>query len=343
MKRVLTVLLAICFMVSSGLTVFATEITGEGKDVSCAVGGYNTEEEKISGEEYDIVDFYVTDNIVEIKNSGESAWIEAKGVLEDGTVVDLSQSAEWHSDNSDIIFADQGRLLALMPGETEIEVKYGEFSKIIKAKVVNDIDIALMIAELNENQVMTFAANNAIDRGKEMVEYSWTPKADLRGWRNGKTFSANVTYTGIPYSQTAYQVDKAGFASAMAKVDFYENYTRNSVIMPKYGNDCSGFVSFCWGISRQTTASFVAGIRNGTYTKVGTYDANNPTTVALTTSYRNLAPGNAVVKEGHTFLIAANDRENQKVYVYEQTPYTAIYTSWSYADLAAGKYMPFFN
>lgn len=30
-----------------------------------------------------------------------------------------------------------------------------------------------------------------------------------------------------------------------------------------------------------------------------------------------------------------------KVYVYEQTPYRAIYTSWTYDKMATDKYMPF--
>lgn len=91
--------------------------------------------------------------------------------------------------------------------------------------------------------------------------------------------------------------------------------------MPKYGNDCSGFVSFAWGISKKGTGDFITGIRNGTYSKVGSYNANSPTTAELKEAYKSLQPGNAVGKSGHTFLIAANDAANSKVYVYEQTPF----------------------
>lgn len=229
-----------------------------------------------------------------------------------------------------------------MPGETQVEVLYGSHSQTIDVIVKKAIDIAYIIDELNAYQLMANSGADATAIGKEMVEYQWTPTSNMRGWRDGKTFYANQTYTGIPYSQTANQVDKSGFASAMNQPDFYDDYTRFSIIMPKYGNDCPGFVSFCWGISRKTTSDFVNGIKDGTYTKVGTYNADNPTLTSLKTSYRNLSPGNAVVKSGHTFLIASNDRTS-KVYVYEQTPYTAVYTSWTYDDLANAGYMPFKN
>lgn len=76
------------------------------------------------------------------------------------------------------------------------------------------------------------------------------------------------------------------FVTAMKSADFYDNYTYFDIIMHKYGNDCSGFVSFAWGTSRKTTA-------------------------------------------------------NSKVYVYEQTPYPAIYTNWTYTTMANDGYMPF--
>ncbi|AZT89965.1 hypothetical protein ELD05_04470 [Caldicellulosiruptor changbaiensis] len=95
------------------------------------------------------------------------------------------------------------------------------------------------------------------------------------------------------------------------------------------------------GISRKITTDFINGIKNGTYKKVGNYNVDNPSTNDLLNSYPNLKMGDAVVNAGHTFLIAANDSKNKKVYAYEQTPYYAQYTCWTYEQMANGKYMPF--
>lgn len=90
------------------------------------------------------------------------------------------------------------------------------------------------------------------------------PTKDLVGWKGQYIFKKNTRYSGIPYSQTEYQKDDAGFKDALSKSDFYDSYTRFGNTMPKYGSDCSGFVSFAWGVPRETTASFVQKIKNGT-------------------------------------------------------------------------------
>jgi len=61
----------------------------------------------------------------------------------------------------------------------------------------------------------------------------------------------------------------------------------------------------------------------------------------LKTAYKKLQKGDAVVKSGHTFLIASNDIDNSKIYAYEQTPYNAQYTTWTYEKMANDSYMPF--
>ena len=121
--------------------------------------------------------------------------------------------------------------------------------------------------------------------------------------------------------------------------------------MPKYGSDCSGFVSFAWGLKRKTTYDFVTGINAGTYLKVGNYNPSNLNNKELEKAYQKLKKGDAVVfrrinkqtnkVEGHTFLIAENDTKNSKVYAYEQTPYKAAYKSHSYSSMAGMLDMPF--
>lgn len=199
----------------------------------------------------------------------------------------------------------------------------------------------------------TSERNTIISNAQAMLNVFWIPAKNIRGWRNGYTFYVGNKYAGIPYSQTVYQCDLAKFNSYYNSTTsgFCDNYTRSlwnddlnayeTIIMPKYGNDCSGYVSFCWSISRNTTSSLVDGIKNGTFPKVGSYNAYNPTTTELKTAYKSLQKGDAVVKSGHTFLIASNDTANSKVYCYEQTPYFVQYTVWTYNTMASNKYMPF--
>lgn len=82
-------------------------------------------------------------------------------------------------------------------------------------------------------------------------------------------------------------------------------------------------------------------MKNGTYPKVGSYDANNPTNSDLLNSYPSLQKGDAVVSssQSHTFIIALNFSDF--VHAYEQTPYMATLTVWTYDQLANKKHMPF--
>lgn len=306
---------------------------------------YNTEEVISGSEPYDIVDFVISQDDIQIAANGDSVFVDAQGILEDGTIVELSEYADWNSDNPEIVFADRGRLLGLHTGTATITVTYGDFTKNILSSVLNEIDLAIVISNLNKGKVQLKTQKAATNIGKEMVMCSWTPAKNFRGWRNKFVFEAGKRYTGISYSQTVNQVDNLGYIIAQSKSDFYTDYTRiiknEEIIMPRYGNDCSGFVSLCWSITKQTTDGFIKGIINGTYTKVGSYDPKNPSKSELKASYRSLVAGNAVVKGGHIFLIASNNTKDSKVIAYEQTPPKLAYTSWDYDKMAGANYMPF--
>lgn len=71
---------------------------------------------------------------------------------------------------------------------------------------------------------------------------------------------------------------------------------------------------------------------------VGSYN-KNPSAADLKSSYRYLNPGDALVTSGHTFLVM--EAYSDSVIVFEQTPPQAIVTTWTFDDLADGKYRPF--
>lgn len=84
-----------------------------------------------------------------------------------------------------------------------------------------------------------------------------------------------------------------------------------------------------------------SGIVSGKFPKAGSYNIASPTVAELKTAYASFVPGDAVVTNGHTFMIAYNDIANQKVQCYEQTPYQAQVTEWTYTKMANAKYLPF--
>jgi hypothetical protein len=284
---------------------------------------------------------------IEILQKGASEFVDANIILKDGSFTNVNNSAIWISDNPEIVFPYEGRILALNEGSTTVTVYYNDFKqkidiKVLKEKVFEKVPELSILPGTKSSDPSTIKA-----KCSAMINYGWKPTKNLIGWRDQYTFKANNTYNGIPYSQTEYQKDDTGFGNALKLSDFYDAYSRvidgQSIKMPKYGNDCSGFTSFAWGISRHTSASFISGIKNEEFSKVGEYDVDNPTKEDLKTAYESLTTGDAVVTNGHVFVIDQNNSNYtpKSCYCYEQTPYLAIWSIWTYDQMANGKYRPF--
>lgn len=355
MKKHFLLVLVIMLVLSFGITASAGSVN-KGYQELLGLSGqlYKTEYDSTYEEQLEsilskeITRFIVSEKVVNIKDSGDSEFVDAIVEYVDGSFQNVSPYVNWKSLDTNVVFADQGRILALDKGNTSVIVSFLNFEHQIKVNVSAKKNIEeeiLKVNRQNSNDEMsinsTYLREYVTNKAKSMVDISWTPTQNLVGWKAQFTFEKGKTYKGIPYSQTVNQRDEKGFASSLSASDFYTAYTRFDIIMPRYGNDCSGFLSFAWGTSRKTTADFVNGIKDGTYKKVGTYNANNPTTSELLSAYRFLQRGDAVVKSGHTFMIASNNTSTKEVMVYEQTPYRAIYTTWTYDKMANDKYMPF--
>ncbi|EHQ90417.1 hypothetical protein [Desulfosporosinus youngiae] len=283
-----------------------------------------------------------------IDTVGASEFIDVDAIFNDGTSLNVSKDAEWQTEDPNIAIAYDGRILAKGIGNTVVKVSYNGIEEKIKVNVQGPSKRQLKPHVLSATDTsisplsLTPAERQAIlDKGYSMVSLFWTPTKNLVGWKGRYTFSANTEYRGIPYTQTYYQVDNTGFKNALSKTDFYNAYSINDIKMPKYGNDCSGFVSFSMGLSRQTTYTFIEGIKSGLYPKVGSYNVNSPSYTDLYNSYNYLQAGDAVVMNDHTFLIDYNSTYYKTISAYEQTPYHAEYTTWSYDQMASAKYMPF--
>lgn len=106
---------------------------------------------------------------------------------------------------------------------------------------------------------------NIVKRARQLHEIVWTPLEDRAQWGNRGVFKAETTYTGIPYGQpvnvngyVGYGVSIGTFASSVLDNTsrFYTTYSQYNKIAPVYSTDCSGYVSYAWGLtSRKTTYS----------------------------------------------------------------------------------------
>lgn len=307
-----------------------------------------------------IVDILIEKNDIVLEETGRVCFVDAIGKFADGTYENIANVAEWKCSNAEVVSVYAGQLIAGVEGTATVTVIYEGIEKEITVHVEETIDVEKRIeeilrmdSELSAMSMTNAQRSSAVSIASDMVNMTWTPSQALVGWKGTTTFASGVTVKGIPYSQTPYQKDKAGFINSMSSSDFYTTYYNGNTSMPRYGNDCSGFLSFAWQINRTTTQGFLKGIDNGTYSTVGNVnyriaqDANGVyriydyASTFMYDAFGYLAAGDALIQYGHTFMVAANSPTSEVVYVYEQTPSVARYTSHTYEDLVNGHYIPF--
>lgn len=316
--------------------------------------------------EYTIVNLFASKGTVSLPALTYVDYVDMIALTDDGTYVNVSEWASAVVSDPDIVLYDRGLLHAQAQGETTVRVSYGgktcEFTAVVETDddPTDDFDVTYEPASAVVPQVLF--------RVKECTSYTWTPTKNFEGWRGneagkeGNNFKANTTYSGLPYSQTpkqAYPVVHSfatrSFTESLSAADFYSVYIDGEGRhMPMYGLDCSAFLSYCIGIGRGTTLTFIAGIADGTYTAVGGY---NPATYITGTSikifsssmktemiaaYAKLTAGStAIVKNGHCALVTGVNLSKQTVSTTEQTPAGTITQTYTYADLASYNYLPF--
>lgn len=192
---------------------------------------------------------------------------------------------------------------------SNINKNINKFFNIMPFDVNND-DISYDNNNINKPATLSTSRNEVISRAKAMAEVKWTPKYNLVDKKASYTFVKGKTYYGVPYSNDSYQVNSS--------VDFMKKISSSKII---YGNDCSGFLSAVWGVSRQTTLSFYNAVKSNK--KI---DGKAISEI----SWNDLKPGDAILMddgkgEGHVMLYAETDSKNSdKIYVYEQNIATSV-------------------
>jgi hypothetical protein len=104
----------------------------------------------------------------------------------------------------------------------------------------------------------------------------------------------------------------------MSPQDFLNKIKGSNIL---YGNDCSGFVSATWGVSRQTTLTLYNAAKNGT-------KIDGRTVCEI--PWEDLRPGDALLIDngkgkGHVMLYINTDtKKSDNINVYEQDIQTII-------------------
>lgn len=310
--------------------------------IGISAGLYDTENSYIEQDYYSELgegELIVPQTKVEVLGPGYSANADALW-LSNGTYYNISLIANWQSGDVNVLFADQGTIFGENTGSTQVTVSFNGKSVTFEASVAGlagDTQSRNAANYTNAQRVILDKAVNAINN-------VWTPVKDVTGWRNRYRYFGGTQYKGIIYSQN-YQRSPDTYAWDVAnRSDFYDSFSSGSVVMPKYGMDCSAFVSYVWNIRRDATSGFIRKIKEGKYARVGNYDPNNPTPESLMASYRNLKSGDAIVKQGHIRLVESV--EGNTIHCYEQSPEGTVIRSYSFEILANAqdpnfRYLPF--
>ena len=104
---------------------------------------------------------------------------------------------------------------------------------------------------------------NIVDRANYLWNCTWVCQKTVKGWNNAYTFVKGETYR-LPYGQPIYSGKYIGYnvsidtfleSTKSASSVFYRSRSSYQKSSTYYATDCSAFVAWCWGTSRQTTYS----------------------------------------------------------------------------------------
>lgn len=180
--------------------------------------------------------------------------------------------------------------------------------------------IFLSAFAISPTVVTAAGKEHIVDWADYMYNATWTAQKTVKGWNNEYTFTKGETYH-VPYGQpvnsgkyVGYGVTVEEFLSS-AKDPNSIFYTKQSeyagCTSTYYANDCSGFVSYCWNIPRNTTASIpyygtsFGAVNESNIDKINIGDALNSTIV-----------GHVVLVTDVTYL----DNKITSIEITEQTP-----------------------
>ena len=143
-------------------------------------------------------------------------------------------------------------------------VKKGTGIKVISMCMAMLMMVLCVLSSYEHVEAATASQNNIVARADYLYDMTWVCQKTVAGWRGQYYYYAGNTYR-IPYGQPVHagryigyyvSVDDFMASTKNASSIFYRSRSNCSGMdSVYYATDCSAFVSWCWGISRQTTAT----------------------------------------------------------------------------------------
>ena len=175
---------------------------------------------------------------------------------------------------------------------------------------------------------------NIVDRANYLWNSTWVCKKTVKGWNSAYTFSAGSTYR-LPYGQPIYSGKYIGYGVSVdeflkstqsASSVFYTSRSSYQKSSTYYATDCSAFVAWCWGTSRQTTYSIP-----NISTCIGNVTTSNAT--------NKLQLGDCLNSSPHVVLVTGLKYNSNgaitQIEITEQTPPQLKKTTYTPSGLAS--------
>lgn len=138
------------------------------------------------------------------------------------------------------------------------------FKKVLSFALVLIFVLSTFVIVLPTNtSAVTQNQQNIVDRANYLWNSTWVCKKTVKGWNSAYTFYAGNTYR-LPYGQPIYSGKYIGYGVSVdaflestksSSSIFYTTRSKYQKSSTYYATDCSAFVAWCWGTSRQTTYS----------------------------------------------------------------------------------------
>lgn len=90
-----------------------------------------------------------SDTFVSIPYNGRSKFVDIVAKIDDNTYVNVTSVVDWESEDNDVAYADNGRILARGQGSTTVKASLAGFDVLIDVEVENYIDLEAEIERLN--------------------------------------------------------------------------------------------------------------------------------------------------------------------------------------------------
>lgn len=219
---------------------------------------------------------------------------------------------------------------------------------VLPAAVFNDGEIRRSVST---------GMQNIVRRARQMLNIQWSPIKGVGGWGyydSGYSdkiyYRAGVIYTGLPYGQgmtyVPWGASLTDFAAGVRNSNSVMFTSRGSSSRgcQGYGTDCSGFVSWAWGLSRR----HVNNNQNGM--------AQASVSARIGKDYTRIEIGDALIREdsswSHSRLVTdvtyeADGVTIKSIEVAEANPtvshsgccYTSLYSGSSLKNVVSGSYV----